>query len=883
MRHTILALCAMCAISANAQSSGKIVGHVTDSTFNAPLSGVTIFVEGTKKGAVSRPDGTYAITVASGVYSVRARYVGFQEMRYQGIRVGHDSVTRLDIVLSAADLSLDTVVVVASAHRGSQASVLTESRNSAALVDGIASEQMRVAPDATAGDAIRRVTGISINDSKFVSVRGIGERYNVAQINRASLTSTDPDRKAFAFDLIPSNLIDNLTVSKSFTPDQPGSFSGGLVQITTVSFPETFSGNVSVGGSFNSIATANTFLRYSGGASDMLGFDDGTRALPAGFPDKPLGMLNLSPDQRRTYGLSFANNWMTRQASAPLNASLSMNLGDAVTLFGNEFGYIAALSYRATAKHNDMVRSDFNLDGTPIFERVGTISFRNIFTQTGDDDVISLTGQDYDHTQDDRLTSFHYTQRSVYSGQLTGDHVFQDILGMKASWRLDLTASQSTEPDYRRNRYVRELGTSDPYYASIADAADPTSGGRFYSWLHERVVEGGLDLTLPLRGVSLKGGALLNTRTRDFSARVLAYRLRGADYTILYSAIDTLFAPSHIGPKAFELDEITNPSDTYDGAEHVSAGYAMADIPTEFGIGPVRVVAGLRVEHSTQQLNSGILGGGTVKYDRQHTDYLPALGFTWNPTAPLSVRLSASQTVSRPEFREIAPFAFYDFAIGTLVQGNPSIDRVVTQNIDAGVEYAPSAGETMAGRVFARRFDGAIEETDQGSNSVRSWANAQSPAMLYGMELEVRKSLQFIGGLFSGLLATANLAVIHSRVNVHDLTHGQQEDRPMQGQAPYILNVSLQYVSPVTGTSINVLYNRAGARLSTVNPYTGDTYEQPRDIIDLSISHPISDRFEMTYKAQDILAHVQEFTSNGRLVRSNERGVTHALSIATRF
>ncbi|MEP7235104.1 MAG: TonB-dependent receptor plug domain-containing protein, partial [Ignavibacteriota bacterium] len=802
------------------------------------------------------------------------------------------------------------IVVSGKLETETQAAQLLARKNSSTMSDFVSGEQIRRSPDATSGDALKRVSGVSIVDNKFVEIRGTSERYNNATLNGSALASTEPDKKAFSFDLLPANLIDNTVVAKTFTPDLPANFSGGLVQVNTVNFPDKFNARLSVSGAYNTASTGKSFLSYQTGGGDWLGSDDGTRALPSDFPaTNVINSPATTPAQIQSYGLLFKNNWAPRTINAAPNSSVSFSAGDNLTIWDNDFGYIASLSYRNSSERVAIERNNYNPDGTAEYVRSGstntnsvtlggllnltykagersTISFRNLYDRSADDQVLSLVGADSANGVQDKQTSLHYTERTLYSAQLGGEHSIEDLNNLKIDWRLSRTATTRSEPDLRRYVYNRSLDAqpNDPYYAAIGGVADPKTGGRFFSDMSETYNEGGLDITLPVSTVKFKVGGLVGDRARDFSARVLAFkRGNNSNFNLLFSSIDTLFAANHIGPQGFQIDEITNPSDTYDASESIGSGYAMLDAPFKLGDQQFRFVGGARIESDNQILNSGILGGGSVHYERRHTDLLPSLSMIYSLNEQTNIRVAATQTVSRPEFREIAPFSFYDFETGSSIQGDTNIDRALIRNLDFRIEYYPTAGEILSLSVFHKRFEGAIETTDQGSNSVKSWANAKQPAINYGLELEVRKSLRFIGTLFSNFVVSGNYAYIHSSVNVHELTNGQQEFRPMQGQSPYTLNLGLLYYDPSLGTTINLLYNTFGKRIEEVNPYSGDLYEMPRSVVDLSVSQQLLERFELKYTIKDMLAQNQRFESDGHLERANQRGAVHALSLSVKF
>ncbi|MEI8134022.1 MAG: carboxypeptidase-like regulatory domain-containing protein [bacterium] len=890
-------------------NQAKVSGVITDAQSGDKLIGATVRIEGTSKGAKTNVNGEFKLVVDAGNYSIKVSCLGYKSKLLTNTELRADETKHIEIALDVEAVKGEEIIVTTHLETETQAAQLLARKSSNSMDDFISGEQIRRSPDATSSDALKRISGVSIVDNKFVEIRGTSERYNNATLNGSALSSTEPDKKAFSFDLLPANLIDNTVVAKTFTPDLPANFAGGLVQVNTVNFPDKFNARFAISEGYNTVTTGKSFTTYQTGKSDWLGGDDGTRALPAGFPATSISSAAITPEQITQYGLLFKNNWAPVLSTSAANFGMNLSAGDQFTLFDNEFGYIASLSYKNGYDQSHIERNGYNGDGTAEYVRGGTssthsvllggllnltyklgetsiISFRNLYDRSADDKVVVLAGADSANGIQDKQTSFHYTERTLYSGQLTGDHPFPIVDGGKLQWRLSHSATTRDEPDLRRYVYQRALDAApnDVYYAALSPSADPKAGGRFFSNMNEGYTEGGLDVTLPLGGVKLKVGGLAGSRARDFAARVLAFKVANtSSFQLLFSSIDTLFAANHIGQQGFQIEEITNPSDKYDATELIDAGYGMLDVPFKLGSQNFRFIGGARIENDNQKLNSGVLGGGEIHYNRAHIDVLPSASLIYSASDQINFRIAATQTVSRPEFREIAPFSFYDFELGSVIQGDTNIDRALVRNLDFRFEFYPTAGELLSISIFHKRFEGAIEATNQGSNSVKSWANATEPAINYGAEFEIRKSLRFLGDFFSNFVVSANYAYIVSKVNVHKLSLGLQEDRPMQGQSPYSLNAGLLYFNPEVGTTVNLLYNTCGKRIAEVNPYTGDLYEMPRAVVDLSLSQQFLNRFEVKYTAKDILAQDQRFESGGKLERLNQKGATHSLGISVKF
>jgi hypothetical protein len=932
---------AYCAVGELAQLTGIVV----DAKTGERLTGVSVSVEGTKKGAKTNVNGQFTLRVDPGSYSFKVSYIGYQTKLISNTDLRAGETRTMEIALEQKHVEGQEVVVTSKMESETQTAQLLARKKAATMNDVLGAEQIKRSPDATSGDAIKRISGVTIADNKFVQIRGTSERYNNALLNGTALTSTEPDKKAFSFDLLPANLIDNAIVSKTFTPDLPANFSGGLVQVNTINFPAAFNAKISIGSGFNSTTTGGDFITYQTGGGDWLGYDDGTRGMPAGFPTTNIrGDQAITTGKLTEYSKLFKNTWSPRTTTAGPSTNFSVSVGDAVQVFDeSELGYIGSFSYRSGFEHTDIVRNSYNLNSSePVAaERSGVrdvrsitlgglanltykfspshiVSFKNIYNQTADDQVIQLAGYDASSTFDDKQTSFRYMERSLYSGQLVGEHVFEDLAKARLDWRLALSTSKREEPDLRRYVYFRQHDDeTQPYRMAISGGANPFYGGRFFSEMNEASHEGAMDITLPALDGKIKVGGLLNSRVRDFSARVLAMTLANPmNQGLTLLSPDSIFATENIGPQGFLLDELTDGSDRYDASENVGALYGMLDIPFSE---QVRFIGGARYERSAQRLNSMYKGGGDVHYGRVANDILPAIGFVYMIDEQVNLRVAATQTVARPEFREIAPFAFYDFEINSIIQGDTSIERSLIRNLDFRAEYYPTAGELVSLSVFHKQFGmngffdfndtadvsgGAIEATNEGSNSIRSWENAKKPAVNYGLELEVRKNLGFIDDMFSNFIISGNYSYIISKVNVKELSQGQQESRPMQGQSPYTLNLGLLYSHPSWGTSVNLLYNTYGKRIAEVNAEKGDVYEFPRNVIDLTISQNLFEQFELKFSIKDLLAEPQYFAgenfdansaasydvfkpAEGQLQnlyeRSNRKGTSYSLSLSIKL
>lgn len=898
----MLAIAVVLANQAAAQT-GSVVGLVVDEQSGEPLVGANVLLVGTTLGTNTDLDGTFEVrNVPPGAYRVRVSYVGYTAKVIEGVRVRVEEKVMLHVSLRADGYSVDEVVVTAEAVMSGEAVLISQQRKANAIQDGISQEQIRKSPDATSSDALRRVVGLSVVDNKFVYIRGTGERYNSTQLNGVRVSSTEPDRKAFAFDIIPANLLDNIVVSKTFTPDMPGDFAGGNVQMNTMDFPQSSTFGLAIAPSTNSATTGREINSYDTGPRDWLGTDGGHRSLPDAFPSSFNG---LSADKRNELGRELKNLWVVKPRSAPAGSSFSINYGNTAEVMEHPFGFNAAFSHRQGYRRTDISRADYDDAGLRyeytgsnskyevlwggilnVGYKIGThnkVGIRSLVSRTSEDEVVRLEGFNNLTQNDDILTGFRFVSRDLLTTQLTGDHVLPELFGISLRWTAAYSEAERDEPDLRRMIYSRsrELPGAE-YEAQIPyNESSPESSSRFFSKLFDYNRGVDFHLTVPIVGARLKGGGAINTARRDFTARQFVYTLPSFNPALTRSSLDTLFIPEHVGGQGgLQFSEYLDPRNRYQAHQDVAAAYAMVDLPFELYGTAWRAVAGARIEESTHHLQSRDLQNEDVDVVYNETDILPSLNLTYQIRESINLRVGYSVTVNRPEFRELAPFSFYDFSSQLTYYGNPSLIRARVRNYDMRFEVYPAPGELLSISYFRKDISDAIEQIVVSTVALageRTYANVPS-AENYGVELEMRKSLAFLGTYMKNVSVVANYARIFSKVEVGDRT------RTLQGQSPYTINLGLYFTEPALGTSVGVLFNKFGERLSEVaTVFQLDVKEQPRELIDVTVTQELFDILELKFTGKDILRQEQRFMQGNELVRSNKGGSSYSLGLSLRL
>lgn len=870
----------------NIRLSGKVVNEK-----NEALSGVSVKVVGGTTGVSTNVEGRYSLNLNPGQkYEIEFSAVGYETKRISEIEVAQNLENELNVTLNVVAQNIEGVTVRATTRRQeSTVALLNFQRNNTALSSGLAADFIRRTPDRNTGEVLKRVSGASIQDNKYVIIRGLSDRYNQALINDAPMPSSEPDKKAFSFDIIPSAMIDNIIINKTATPDLPGEFAGGLVQVNTKDIPTRNFLSVGVNIGFNTQSTFKDFISNPRNSTDWLGFDNGNRSLPSSMPST-VGYRSLTDAEKIEQTKNFKGDVYQEETRKALPIT-TLNLSwSNVAKFRNNgsFGTIVSVYHRqGMVVYDDVERGRFEQVRTPIFTGTETqnrysvnagvlanftyvkgrhkISFKNLFNQLYEDNYYTRTLNNVGRLQEVSLRSSFLNQRSLYSGQLEGEHSLTKS-GIKLRWSGNAAHNYKTQPDFRTAQYVRSI--SDPNARFEMDDDDTR---RFFSTLKDYTVGGNGSLIVPFtlnsRQQTLKvgGGSLM--RFRDFSARVFRYKPASTttDISIPY---DKAFLESNINENGLFLEEQTQNTDKYFGLSALNSGFVMLD--NKIGEN-LRVIWGVRAENFQQILTSRNLSLKREVLNSEKLDILPSVNVTYSLNARNQVRVSGSKTVARPEFRELAPFGFFDYEQIWGISGNIDLKRTSILNGDIRYEFYPKSGELLSVGVLAKQFTNPIEmRMDPGSNGDRwlfTYANADK-AFLYGAEAEIRKGLDFISEKLKDITFISNLTILDSKVTLStEQASGEKTelDRPLFGQSPYLINAGFQFNN--NGWNATALYNRIGSRLSLVGDPTGagfyDIYEKSRNLIDLQLSkRMLNNKGELKLTVSDLLNNRFAFYDN---------------------
>lgn len=895
LRPFVVLVLLLATLFATAQK-GTVRGTITapEAGKVQPMPFVNVVLKGTTTGATTDLDGKFSFQADPGDHTLQVSFVGYEPVE-QPLKVVAGQTVTANIELKTLAVEMKTVEVVTTRRTETEAAVVMETRQSEQVVNGVGREQISKGQDRTAGDVVKRIPGVTMVGDRFVMIRGLADRYNTVLLNDVMAPSLESDRRAFSFDILPSGALDRVMIYKTGAPELPGEFAGGVIKLYTVNVPSENQTRVDYSTSYRVGTTFGNFFSGQRSSTDALGFDNGLRQLPGSFPGS---LFNTTPERLQAAGRSLANNWTAQQRNAMPDQRFSLSLA---RRFGKEGGTvtggnITSLSYSNTRlsytakNYNYNVfdpvsqRSDsiYNYSDNENIEQVrvsalsnfsllvGTrtkLEFRNLFTQQGTDQTTLRTGYNFEEQFEVRNFAFRYQQRTIYSGQLGGEHELRPDVS-KLSWAAGYGRTWSQEPDFRRIRTVRDINTTDantPFQTIIPPGATTLDAGRFFADLAETVMSGKVDYEHKIAGedrsLKLRTGLFAEQKDRSFSARWMSFRAANSgnlDQSLLTLPLDQIFLPGNINnTTGFKLEEGTNPSDRYIASNTLMAGYLSASLKLST---TTTINAGVRAEHNTQRLNSATFGGRRVNVNNPVLSLLPAVNVSRSLTERAQVRMAWSTTVNRPEFRELAPFSFYDFSFNNVLTGNDALEVATIQNVDARYEFYPSPSEVFSVGLFYKHFTNPIEMfflPGAGSGGTRnfSFGNAVE-ATSVGAEVELRRQLSglFSEGYLSRVGVMMNAAYIVTEVQLGDAARGQAERRPLMGQSPYIVNAGLYYQNTDKRLQYNVLYNVIGPRLFAVGTFgTPDIYEMPRNVIDLTVTKGFGKRFELKLSAQDIL------------------------------
>jgi TonB-dependent receptor len=973
-----LSLCLM--LPALVWGQGTIRGKVTSGEDGEPLTGATVRLQQNGQvvgGAYADLDGAFTIKTNPGTYEMVVSYVTYLDDTVQ-VDLEEGGVFSQEFVLFTS--VQDEIIITAKSNQASEVSLFSKKRASINTVDGVSTDLIARTGDNNVAAAMQRISGVTVEGGKYVYVRGLGDRYSKAMMNGAVIPNLDPNRNSVQLDIIPANLIDNILVYKTFTPDLPGDFTGGLIDVATKDYPNQFGLNFTAGLGFNPQANLiNDFLTYETGNNDWLGFDDGTRALPDFIANLPNGVpprgafdgsnpenvaqADVIQDASRSFQTGM--DPMAMQGNNFLNQNYQFSIGNQFLLGDRPLGVIAGFSYRNSFQAYNGFTQDLDdpqdqyrvarwkNTGTAANPSTSLLNLREHVTQygsravlwgglarvsfkptdkhsfsinylrnqSGESEAMFLEGPlpEEDEGLIFQTRRLGWMERSLNSIQASGKHQFGEekedgkIGPLKADWIFSYTLSNQEEPDLRFfSNDFREDDEGNRIYDIQANAYPlPT---RFYRQLEETNTDSRLNFELPFKqwsglNAKLKFGGAYTTKDRDFAEFQYRYA-QGASRIAFEGEADDYIADGNLGYSIFEqvirddtvrqiryknfLQDASEDRNRYVGEQSVLAAYLMTTLPLT---GRLETTFGARYEQTEASTVSGDSTAAEGNLNLQ--DLLPAISFKYAINEKMNLRASYTRTLARPTFREFSSFVSFAFVGDFLLRGNPGLRRTLIDNIDLRYEFYPSPSELISFSAFYKNFTDPIERiiVAQAANLELTYVNVDQ-ALTYGVEFEVRKNFSFISEALKNFQIGGNISLINSSVDldpqllqqIRSVDSTRESTRPLYGQSPYAVNAELAYLDPVGGWKGSLSYSVFGPRLVAVGGINPDIYEQPRALLNFSLSKDIRlskggrERLSVRFRANNLLnpffRQTQTYLGEDYIYENYQLGRSYSLSLS---
>ncbi len=923
-KFLILLLVASASLSALAQT-GSLAGTVTEQGANGPvpMPFANVFVEGSTSSASTDLDGTYQLKLAPGSYTVVFSFIGYESDTVRNVAITEGQTARLDRTMTTGAKVMKDFKLTKKVDRERETIQMAERKESTTLVQNIGAAELKKKGAGDVAEGVTKMVGLSVVGSRYVVVRGLGDRYNAAYLNGLPLPSPDPDNKVAPLDIFPTDVVGSIAVTKGFSPELYGDFSGGVVDIRTKRATDKGTLRLSLGSSINTQSTFKPFASYNGGGRDFWGKDDGTREQPLGT-QRPSGLNNDQP-------LPFATNFdpTSTRAKPDMNFGLfgatSVQLGENVKLnllgtanFRNEYRYREGEVRIVNAAQDFLIDYDFQSYsyntqssgmGTAALEigKRNTVSFTSLYVNLSSDENRVNQGFHYDYDELVYARRYTFKENTLWLNQAKGEHAFGKANRLKLNWDIGYSTATGSEPDRRQLVYLHQPGAARDEY--VFNAKDRIENHRWYSALDEEelVAQAGLGYRLLQRVteedgtvalLTVRGGWQMKRKDRSFGYDIYAYDLTnmqaGYPEGVDVDRPDQYLNDANFQAGNFSLDNVTGPEADHTITQDVDAywGLLEADVIP----GKLKLMGGARYESGDQMiiyrkqsdsfyqprrvgriLSDDLLPYGAIKYDVSKKDV---------------IRATASKTISRPGFREVAPFEYTEVFAGTKNIGNPDLVNGTNLNADVRYERFPAPGELLAIGVFGKQLDNPIEKVAlaTASGQLQSFRNTGT-ATVAGIELEVVKNIGSIIGadstVWNDISIGLNGTLMMSNVDLSGLNDDNgdaaavvltNESRPLQGASPWLLNADIGYTrqisNKVKGTA-TLAYNIFGRRVFAAGANgLGDQYELPVGTLHLILRADIGDRWQANLGLRNLLNpeyRIEQEAPNGNVELSTYR------------
>lgn len=898
------------------QGEGAIAVQVISAETQKPLKDVQVFLSGSTQKLRTDEQGRVTATVPAGSYSISLLHSAYSSQTQDDVKITDEKTTELSFKLTPAGVELAEYVVLEPHLAGTVASVIEEQRAATSVSTVLGAEQFSRAGDGDAASALRRASGLTLVGGQFIFIRGLGERFSTTLVNGAAVPSPDPTRRVVPLDLFPTNILESVLVQKTYSPDRPAEFAGGTVELRTRGIPDAFFFNLNLQTGINDNTTFRDGLTYKGGATDFTSYDNGARALPDSLATatqngnlQPASVFNpngVTPEQLEGLGEDLSGVWDVNRNKQGPDTGFQASMGDSFSFGDFRLGYITAAGWKQEFRRQNEINREFasarlietqDLDVQRSLREVAVTGYaateleykdthrlfaKTMFLRQSIDEARISQGFVDAETTEVRRTRLRFFSNQLLTNQFGGEHRFDWLKDFSINWLYTDATANRDEPKTRDYRYDASPATGNYIFSQRADSNVTTYADlidKDQSWR----VDGKLPLQLtPNHKLTLSGGVITQTKSRDASAQRFSYFRFGPDASntaiTSQSSVESILLPQYIGANGFQLRDVTRKSDQYTASQNLLAYYGKLDL---LSYDRVNVTGGLRWEDNDQKVNTFLRNQPTTAR-LNRIDMLPSVVTTFFLTDKQQLRAGFSQTLSRPDFRELSSAPFFDMNTNQETVGNPLLKQTAITNWDLRWEYYLSPTENIFAGFFWKDLTNPIELVAQpGTGALNTFQNADR-ASVYGFEWEVLKKLDFVHPQLRNFYVGGNYTWSQSNVKLtaQNLIAQTTNDRPLQGHSEHIVNFQIGYDNPKWKTQATLLYNVASKRIMAAGVLSApDKYEQPFQQLDFVVSQNLYKGLSTQISMQNLLDDDVRIMQGDEISRQFRRGRFFNLSV----
>ncbi|PXX17181.1 TonB-dependent receptor [Nitrosomonas ureae] len=877
------------ASEAQDQGEGVISVQVISAETQKPIKDVQVFLSGSQQKLRTDEQGLVSATVAAGNYSVSLLHSAYSSQTQDDVRITDAQTTELSFKLTPAGVELAEYVVLEPHLAGTVASVIEEQRTATSVSTVLGAEQFSRAGDSDAASALRRASGLTLVGGQFIFIRGLGERFSTTLVNGAAIPSPDPTRRVVPLDLFPTNILESVQVQKTYSPDRPAEFAGGTLEMRTRGIPDEFFFNLNLQAGVNDNTTFQEGLTYKGGGIDFTSYDDGARALPDSLdaaiqegnlrPQSPFNPNGVTPVQLEKLGEDLSGVWDVNRKTIGPDTGIQASVGDRFSKGDFTWGYIAAAGWKQEFRRQNEINREFATDDGELIKKMdfdtqrslreahltgygGTelqykdthkLFAKTMFLRQSFDEARVAQGFTDAETFDIRRTRLKFFSNQLLMHQVGGEHRFDQLKDFSINWLFTDATADRVEPKTRDYRYDDVSRNGNFSFSRQVD-----SNQIMYSDLIDRDRSWRVDGKLPLQvlrdhKITMQGGFITQDKTRDSNIQRFNYFTTSFDNSVLAQpSVENILQPAFIGRNGFQLRDVTRASESYTASQNLFSYYGKMDWLLH---DRVNITGGLRWEDNDQKVNTFKDNlPTTARLNR--VDMLPAATATMFLTDKQQLRAGFSQTLSRPDFRELSIAPFTDINTNQETIGNPNLKQTAITNWDVRWEYYLSPSENIFAGFFWKDLTNPIELVTQvGSGVLNTYQNTDK-ANIYGFEFELLKKLDFVHPQLQNFYVGGNYTWSTSKVQLsaENLASLTTVSRPLQGHSSHIVNFQIGYDNPAWKTQATLLYNVSSKRIVAAGLLgTPDKYEQPFHQVDFVLSQNLYRGISMQASAQNLL------------------------------